>query len=337
MSAQTSFTFKLDDAQQGVLAGLLSGGNYRPYTVDHARIAVKGENCTIVLYNSGKALIQGRGAEDFVTFVMEPLVLGEAALGYEDVLDPRGIEPHMGVDESGKGDFFGPLVTASAYVDPQLAESMRQLGVKDSKRITSDEKAMAMGGELRKLLGNRYSIVKVGPKAYNRLYAKMKNVNTLLAWAHARSIENLLDTVPGCPRAVSDQFGSKTLVQKALFGKSRDIELEQRHKAESDLAVAAASIIAREAFVRSLLEMQKKYDCDIPKGASDRVREMAVLLVKQRGPEVLLETAKCHFKTADAVLESAGRSRADLGPEGQAVSRAYGPGPSRGAGKKSGK
>jgi alkaline phosphatase len=318
---KTSFTYTLTAAQQSALLALLRGGPYRAYPLDHTRIAVEADRCRVALYTSGKCLVQGKGAEDFVTFVLEPLVLQSATLGYEDILNPDAVQPHMGVDESGKGDFFGPLVVAAAFVDPGLAETMREMDVKDSKAITSDRKALALGSALRRLLGRRWTLVRIGPRKYNQLYAKMRNVNTLLAWAHARAIENLLEAVPDCPRALSDQFGSKQQVERALMKKGRGITLEQRHRAESDLAVAAASIIAREMFLRALKDIEQAHGVEIPKGASPAVREAAVELVRKHGPAILLETAKTHFKTTDAVLEAAGRSRADLGPDGQAVSR----------------
>jgi ribonuclease HIII len=321
MTKRMTYSFKLSPVQQDALEEILQFGNYRPTHVEYARIAVKTDNCNITLYQSGKCVAQGKGAEEFVLFVLEPRVLRSAALGYEDTLDPEGTTPHMGVDESGKGDFFGPIVIVAAYVDPALAEKMRAMDVKDSKRITSDNKALGMGRELRRLLGKRFSVVKIGPAAYNRLYAKMRNVNTLLGWAHARAIENLLEVVPNCPRAVSDQFGKKEQVEKALMKKGQKIELIQMHKAESDLAVAAASVIARDLYLRSLLDLKKNFGREFPKGASAGVREVAVELVKAKGPGILLETAKCHFKTTDAVLEAAGHKRSELGPEGQIVSR----------------
>lgn len=321
MAKQTSFTYKLTESEQDVLDILLKQGNYRPYHVEYARVAVKAEDCNVVLYDSGKVVVQGKGAEDFVTFVLEPEVLKRATIGYDEVINSEAMQPHMGVDESGKGDFFGPLVTASAYVDATLYKEMKAMGVRDSKNITSDDKALGMGSELRKLLGNRFTIVKVGPATYNRLYAKMRSVNTLLSWAHARCIENMLDVLPDCPRAVSDQFGSKQQVEKALMKKGRSIELIQMHKAESDMAVAAASVIAREGFLRALKDLEQKHGVKIPKGASAAVKEAAVALVKKTSPNVLIDVAKCHFKTTDAVLEAAGASRADLGPDGQVKSR----------------
>jgi len=239
-------------------------------------------------------------------------------------MDPEQVKPHMGIDESGKGDFFGPLVVVAAYTDETLIETMREMGVKDSKNITSDNKALAMGRELRQLLGKRWALVKIGPEAYNRLYVRMRNVNSMLAWAHARAIENLLESTPSCPRAISDQFGSKEQVERALMQKGRTIELVQRHRAESDLAVAAASVIAREVFLRSLKDMEKTYGVAFPKGASAAVREAAVALVAKHEPAILLKTVKCHFKTTDQVLEAAGKDRSVLGPEGQAVSKPAG-------------
>jgi len=319
--SRTSFTYKLSAKQQAVLFDILKHGNYRPFSLEHARIAAKTEDCSIALYKSGKCLVQGKGAADFVSFVLEPLVLGSVSLGYEDVVEPKSVEPRIGVDESGKGDFFGPLVVAAAFADRDLVERMREMNVRDSKNISSDRVALNLGRDIRRLLGNRFSVVKVGPAAYNRLYAKMRNVNRLLAWGHARAIENLLEDVPDCPRAVSDQFGSQRQVEQALMKKGRKIVLEQKHRAESDLAVAAASVIAREIFLRSLKDFETKYETEFPKGASAGVRDSAVELAGKHGPGILLETAKCHFKTTDAVLKELGQDRSVLGPEGQVLSK----------------
>lgn len=323
MTSRTSFTFALTAPQQSLLSEVLTTGNYRPAEVPHARIAVRSPDCSITLFKSGKCLIQGKGAEEFVTFVMEPMVLGQAQLGYERVLNPEATSPHMGIDESGKGDFFGPMVIAAAYVDEELATVMQQMGVRDSKTITSDDKAMAMGRELRRLLGRRFAVVRIGPRAYNRLYGRMRNINLMLGWGHARAIEDLLNVIPDCPRAISDQFGSEQQVRRALGERGKRIELIQRHKAESDLAVAAASIIAREEFLRGLASMSAEYGMKIPKGASAQVQATARELARLRGAAVLVDVAKCHFKTTDTILAAVGETRAALGPDGQAVSRPY--------------
>jgi ribonuclease HIII len=326
MSTQNkSFSYKLSGEQQDALEALLSSGNFKPTVVPHTRIAVEGEQCRINLYTSGKLLVQGKGAAEFVQFYLEPNVLMEARLGYENILNPERLQPHIGIDESGKGDFFGPMVIAGAYVDETLFGQLEKLGVKDSKSITSDKKALNMGRDIIKLLGKRYSLVRIGPGSYNRMYAKMKNVNQMLAWGHAQAIENLLEIVPDCPRAISDKFGREDQIIRKLKERGRKIKLEQYHKAESDMAVAAASIIARAAFLDALQKLEAKYGVAMLKGASARVRESAEELVQKHGPKVLLETSKCHFRTTDQVLEAVGHSREDLGPDGQHVSKSARP------------
>lgn len=319
---KTSFSYKLTPEQGSILKDILQSGNYRKAKVEHTIIAAEIPNCRINLYKSGKCLVQGRDAEDFVTFILEPMVLGTAAIGYEEVLNPKAYEPHMGVDESGKGDFFGPMVIASAYVDKEIADTLLEMGVRDSKTVTSEKKLLAMARDIRKVLRDRFAIVKIGPEAYNRLYAKFRNLNQMLAWAHARAIENLLDKVPSCPRAISDQFGKKEQVQRALMQKGRKIKLEQMHRAESDIAVAAASILAREEFVLSLKNMEKEAGIDLPKGASAGTKTAAVELIKKNGPQCLLTHAKCHFKTTDDVLQQTGFTRRDVGENAAATSRA---------------
>jgi ribonuclease HIII len=317
-----SYTFALTAEQQARLTDVLQQGNYRPIEVPHARFAVDAGACKVMLYRSGKCLVQGKGATEWVQFVLEPSVLGEVRIGYDRVLHPAVFEPHMGIDESGKGDFFGAMVIAAVYTDEELTRTFQSMGVKDSKNLASDRKARDLARDLHQLLGNRFAMVRIGPRAYNRLYAKMRSVNSVLAWGHARAIENLLETVPECPRAVADQFGPKRQILAALMKQGRRIELEQRPKAESDPAVAAASILARASFLHSLQKLGEQYQVELPKGASARVIEAGRKLVETHEPSVLLETAKCHFRTTDKILEAAGQSREVLGPDGHATSKA---------------
>jgi len=322
MAAKNSYTYVLNKDQQEALRIMLTAGNYRPKQVPHTIIAVDAEDCVVNLYKSGKCLIQGKGAEEFVLFFLEPYILQSAELGYEEELKPELTAPHMGIDESGKGDYFGPLVACAAYVNPQLAKKMGEIGVRDCKQLT-DKAVFFIGHKLRDLLGpNRFKIVSIGPETYNRLYAKMRNVNTMLGWAHARCIENMLETMPDCPRAVADQFGSKHVIERSLMKNGRAIELEQRHKAESDIAVAAASVLAREAFLYALQKLGKGFNFEAHKGASEQVRNSAVELVKRgNDPDILLKVAKCHFQTTDKVLAACGKSRKEMSPEGQVVAK----------------
>jgi len=318
-----SFTFKLTAEQQDALIAELGGARYTAVTVPYTRAAADGPECRIALYTTGKCVVQGRGAQDWVQFVLEPEILREVVTGYDDVRNPDFYRPHLGVDESGKGDFFGPLVIAAVYTDDAITRRLQTLGVKDSKQITSDARIAKLADGIRDIVGRRQTVVPVGPRAYNRLYARMGSVNRLLGWGHARAMENVLEQVPDCPRAVADQFGPEDRIRRALLQRGRKIELIQRHKAESDPAVAAASILARDGFVRALAALEKQHGRPFPKGASAAVRAAAVELVRAAGPAVLLDTAKCHFKTADEVLAAAGHVRDELGPDGAARSQAY--------------
>lgn len=317
-----SFSYKLTTEQQDLVYEHLSKGNYEPAEVPYTRIAVKKDKARINLYNSGKLLVQGKDGADFVQFYLEPEILGSAELGYEAELDPSMSQPHMGVDESGKGDFFGPLVVAAAYVDESIVAKFREMDVRDSKAISSDAQARKMAQQIRDVLGpKRYVIMRIGIQKYNQLYLRMKSVNRMLAWGHATSIEDLLTKMPSCPRALCDQFGPKEQIERMLKPKGKAIIVDQRPKAESDPAVAAASILARAEFLDCLERMRTHYGIDVKKGASAQVRAAAEELVKKHGPMALLKSVKCHFKTTDQVLEACGYSRADLGPDGAVVSK----------------
>lgn len=299
-----SYSLALDPPQAAKLAALLEKGNYVRTKVPYTTISVRTENVSVNLYASGKVLVQGEGTEEFVKFVLEPEVTGEARLGYEDVLDPKASEPHIGMDESGKGDYFGPLVIAAAYSDGTLAKRMREFGARDCKAL-SDAQVFAIGAKIRALLGaNRYSIVSIGPEKYNEIYARQGNGNRILAWGHARTLENVLERVPTCPRAVADQFGSSEgVIRSALMERGRGIVLEQHHKAESDIAVAAASILAREHFLRALKALGDKFGVALPKGAAHSTTlPVARALVAAHGEDVLRQVAKVNFRTTDLAL-----------------------------------
>lgn len=313
---QNSHTIKLTAGQQERLIRLLQNPKYKTVEVPHTRIAVATENCRVNLYKSGKCLIQGKGAEDWITFVLEPEITGEARLGYDDVYDPESIQPHMGIDESGKGDLFGPLVISAVYTDEETVATLKEIGARDSKRISSDRVALRLAADIRKQLEGKYTLVTLGPEAYNRMYASMKNVNRVLAWGHARAIENLLEKVPGCPRALSDKFGPTHRIKSALMKHGKKIKMDQRTKAESDPAVAAASILARAGFLNGLRTLEKEFGIEtIPKGCSAKVKQIATELVAHKGPAVLTQTCKCHFRTTDRVLAANGYTRNDLRKE----------------------
>lgn len=212
----------------------------------------------------------------------------------------------IGTDESGKGDFFGPLVIAAFFMPEGQEGALAALGVKDSKR-TSDARCLEIAGMLKR--GYPFhSVITVGPEKYNELWAKLRNLNRLLAWGHARAIENVLERVPA-GKAVTDQFGDEKFVRNALLQKGREIELVQMPRAEEDPAVAAASILARAEFLIRLRYLSRDCGMELPKGASNLVEAAAVKLVRAKGPDVLDKVAKTHFKTTVRVLAAAGVDR----------------------------
>lgn len=328
---QTSFTFELTNDQQELLLGLMMNGNFRKREVPYSLYSIEGNKFNATLYakekhGKRKLCVQGLGAQDFVEFQLEPSGIVPVSLGYEKVLSPELFSAHAGSDESGKGDFFGPLVVCCAYTDEKLSDEMIKLGVKDCKQM-SDKAVLTVGAQLRALLGpSGYALVKIGPAAYNRLYAKIKNINRLLAWAHGAAIEDLLEKRQNCKRVVVDQFApTEATILRALKERGKKSEIVQRHKAESDIAVAAASVIAREVFMREIMKMSEELPegVTVPMGSSDpRVRELAEEKVRAEGPTWLMNHCKVHFQTTDKVLAATGHSRSDLPPEGQVVSSA---------------
>jgi len=205
---------------------------------------------------------------------------------------------HIGTDESGKGDYFGPLVVAGVYLPDGQEDVLRDLGVKDSKR-TSDNRVRDLAALIK--AGYKHSVVAIGPDKYNDLYAKLRNLNKLLAWAHARVIENILERTRA-PLVITDQFGDERFVQNALLKKGRTIELVQKVRAEEDMAVAAASILARAEFLHRLQALGRDVGLELPKGSPPAAEEVAAELVRRHGPDILRKVAKLHFKLTERVL-----------------------------------
>src|SRR3954451_5747155 len=298
----TSYTHPLTPDQAAKLQALLRELGFdfaeRPYTLFFAQ----KDKLSAAVYEKGpKILLQGKGIEEFVQFELEPKILGEAKLGYEEVHSPEMFEPHFGVDESGKGDFFGPLVIAGVYVDRGIARKLIDAGVVDSKRIGSDARIRALADTIRKEAHGLVEAVSIGPERYNQLYEKFGNLNSLLGWGHARVIENLLAKKPDCPRALSDKFADARVIERSLMQHGQKIKMEQRTRAESDVAVAAASILAREGFIDWLDRRSKTLGVKLGRGVSASVKEAAKALVEKGGGDALREVAKVHFRTAHEV------------------------------------
>jgi ribonuclease HIII len=256
----------------------------------------KGVTCT--LYASGKLVIQGKEAEPFIQFYLEP----EITLVFLSGNDHLNLDktPRIGVDEAGKGDFFGPLCIAAVFGDSDSIEHLMQIGVKDSKKLT-DQAIAKIAQKIRS--SAPYYIVRIGPLKYNQLYPKFYNLNHFLAWGHATAIENL-SKITGCKRAHIDQFTKEPLVKKFLTQKQLDIDFSQKTQGENDPVVAAASILARDAFVSGMKLLSDSIGWELPKGASSKVIVAGKKLLKEKGASVFEQVAKKHFKTLDEILKN---------------------------------
>ncbi len=309
MAELHSYTRTLSAQQISQLKADLPAQGFATIVVPHTQFAAAKDKLRVAVYTSGKLLLQGKGIREFVEFYLEPNVLREARLGYETLLDPAILEPRIGVDESGKGDFFGPMVIAGAFVNETVVRAWMDsaAGIRDSKTVTSDGRIAALAKVIRETQGCIFDVVTIGPAAYNQLHKKMGSVNKILAWGHARIIENLLAKLDSsgdgtsCKKAISDQFGDKSLILRALMERGKRVELVQRHKAESDLAVAAASILARDEFVRRLKKLGDHFEVTLPKGASSLVEAAGRKFVAKHGAENLGDVAKLHFRTTQKV------------------------------------
>ena len=295
--ANNSFVGTVTPEQVETLRELLEKRGWEFAPLPYGWYKASGDHVSVAAYESGKLVVQGKGTEEFVLYTLEPEILHTFTYGRDAVLPPEPVTPHGGIDESGKGDFFGPLVIAGVAVTEQTGEALRELGVCDSKQIHSAAKISKLADGIRRLAPGAFTTVTLMPETYNRLYRQIGNLNRLLAWGHARVIENLLELCPDCPRMLSDKFGDERLIRNALMTRGRRIVMDQRVRAESDVAVAAASILAREGFLRGMAKLTESAGMELPKGAGPGVKAAAETLLAQRGPEKFGSWAKLHFKT----------------------------------------
>jgi ribonuclease HIII len=267
-------------------------------------------------FNSGKILIQGKPGELQTKLKIwrntrnglsrEPVVQAATQSPLADTPSTTTAtnftgRARIGLDESGKGDYFGPLVIGAVFVDGQIEDKLITLGVSDSK-LLSDNRIIALAEQIKVLCP--HFVVPIEPKRYNDLYAKVKNLNRLLAWGHAWTLENLLEKV-SCDLAIVDKFGDESYVRAVLKEKGRQITVIQQTHAEADIAVAAASILARARFVLQMEQLSRKVGKTLPKGASDpSIVAIGVELVAVHSKDILNEIAKLHFKTTEAILQS---------------------------------
>jgi ribonuclease HIII len=210
----------------------------------------------------------------------------------DDLFEP---EVYIGTDESGKGDYFGPLVIAAVLTNSSLSKQLVSFGVRDSKELT-DQSISLIAGKIKKIKECTHDVIVINPEKYNLLYNKFGNLNKLLGWAHAKAIENVLSR-KFAPEAISDKFGNEKYIYDSLQEKGKKIKLHQVTKAERYTAVAAASILARDSFSKWFIDINRKMKINLPKGASAGVEQKAREVKSRLGDDTLSKLVKLHFKT----------------------------------------
>lgn len=258
--------------------------------VPHARFSVKAQGVVMTCYRSGKVVLQGSDTDGFAARFLGGITPRTARRPDEEMPLDR---PTVASDEAGKGDYFGPLVVAAVYAEPADVEAFERLGVADSKTL-SDTRALMLAGRISDQL--EHEVLSVDPVSYNARYAEAGNLNTLLAQLHAEVLAPLIGRHAGAAVLV-DKFAAPQVLEQALRNHLSDMPaITQVPRAEANLAVAAASILARASFLEGLKRCEESCGTDLHKGAGQPVDRAARRVVDIGGDELLATVAKLHFK-----------------------------------------
>ena len=279
---------------------ILEGDGFAMGTAPYASWEAVGSDVRATFYTKRrKLLFQGAGTEGLVRRLAGVLPAYDAAEAAGENVDARVEEPTIGSDETGKGDYFGSLVVAGCLVGPDDVAYLREIGVRDSKQL-SDGSIEVLEGKILDRIPTE--VVELPPPEYGRLHAQTKNVNVILGEAHAEVIRKLKQAHPDCKRAVVDKFGREDQVLGPLGDVADGMVIKQMPRAEANPAVAAASIVARAVFVRSLRRLSDECGVDLLPGASAPVEEVAHKVAAVGGRDLLATVAKMHFKTTERIL-----------------------------------
>lgn len=284
---QETFVGRADPAKVREIATQLEAAGMISREIPYSIFSYVGKGIAATLYNSGKFVVQGTGAAEF----------GQRLLGQTVSKKAKPEEEVIGTDESGKGDYFGPLVVAAVYVSAPERVQMRMGEVDDSKKL-SDVTIQRVAGALRAKVP--HAIVALDPVDYNRRYTQFGNLNPLLAALHAQAILDLAKQV-SCRHVLTDQFGNESLIRTALGEKAKEFKLDQRPRAEEDVAVAAASILARDEVLKRMKALSEEIAVDLPLGAGLEVEKAGREVLRLHGKEGLPKVAKIHFKTTQKI------------------------------------
>jgi ribonuclease HIII len=283
--------FLKDLSLKGYKSSSPQKGNYSFFS----DVKINRENYKILVYfgkKGIKTILQGDTKSPSYSMLSE--MLFDKSFFNTKVETEQEPEEYIGTDESGKGDYFGPLVIAGAFINESLKVKLPVNEIKDSKLLT-DQNILTLAPKLRNILDDKFDIVMITPQKYNQLYQSFNNLNKLLAWGHSTVIENVLNK-QNTKTVISDKFADDRLILNALKEKGKLVNLIQTTKAERFLGVAIASILAREKFLHWFINVKKKLNITLPKGASSSVNKTAKELANKHGKEYLENLVKLHFK-----------------------------------------
>lgn len=297
MAGQHTFTLKLPPAEAPRLRVFFLDHGFELKDAPYAFWQARGPGCIATFYQSGKLLVQGpeadawRGLLGDETPDARPFYRALAAHP-----TPAPVE-WIGTDEAGKGDYFGPLVVAGVSLPREQIELLHTLGVDDSKAL-ADARLPEMEQAIKAVCDTETLVIT--PTKYNELYSKMGNLNRLLAWAHGKVIENLLERRPA-DFVLVDQFANDQTMHRALGPRGKASRFAQRPRAEADPAVAAASVLARNAYLRNLGALSRRFGVRLHPGAGAPTLASGRAFLEQCGREALREVAKLHFATTQQI------------------------------------
>ena len=297
-----TYTSKFSPAEIEKFKSIFEAENAAFSTPQYMFFQARGTGFTASFYTSGKLVIQGNNTDYIVSKYFKPIQNSLFnTLSTTNLPETQGEiapYPHIGIDESGKGDFFGPLVIAGVLLDENGAKTLQEAGVCDSKKM-NDKKILELENLIKEV--STFDIIAISPSKYNELYDKFKNLNRLLAWGHSTVLENILAKKP-CNTAISDKFADEKVILSALKERGKNIQLIQQTKAESATAVAAASVLARGEFVKRISRLASEYEINLPKGASNLVLEQGKKFMTKFGQGEFKNIAKLHFKTYSDII-----------------------------------
>ena len=302
MTLDNYFVTEIDLKLASKLQKDLAEQSFTFSSVPHALLAAKKPGISCTLYKSGKLVIQGKKLQEFIEFYLEPDLLGRFGLLHKIVPTTTNTYQNIiGADESGKGDFFGPLCVAAVHASADQLAYLSSIGVQDSKKI-SDLKIPVLAAKIKQKLS--FETLVLLPPKYNELYAKFLNLNTMLAWCHVTLIKKITART-GCNEVILDQFAKEYVVLSELKRRKVEVSITQKPRAEEEIIVAAASILARNAFLENLKQLAKSIGILLPKGGGAATLSAGHEILLKFGKEALQNVCKSHFKNLDSILKKA--------------------------------